>query len=124
MQRVFQQAYHIAGTLAANITIVFTSPMDCTLLHVSAVASNASSATFTVGDTTDVDEYLTASDVGDSDVPAEYDGNDFVDTAGVSHNRYYPRISDGTIVKIAVDYDGASGTAANDLTIVLTFAEG
>ena len=123
-QRVFQQAYHVPGTLAANVDIKFTAPFDCTLLHVSAVASNDSDATLTIGDSSDADEYLQSTTIGDSGTPAEFDGDDFVDTAGVQHSRYYPRIADGTIVAIALDYDGSSGTAAHDFTIVLTFAEG
>jgi hypothetical protein len=120
----FAIAFHVPGTLTANLNIRWTAPHDCTLLHVSAVASNASSATFIVGDSADDDEYLTASDVGDSNVPAEYDYDDFVDTDGNTHARYYPRIVDGTVVVITVDYDGASGTAAQNLTLVLTLAEG
>jgi hypothetical protein len=123
-QRIFQQAYHIPGTLAANVSIKFTAPFDCTLLHVSAVGSNANDGLLTIGDSADADEYLTSSSIGDSGTPAEFDGDDFVDTAGVSHARYYPRIADGTIVAIALDYDGSSGTATDDFTIVLTFAEG
>ncbi|MGD8626604.1 MAG: hypothetical protein PVJ34_18855 [Anaerolineae bacterium] len=124
MQRKFSHAFHVPGTLTANINIRFTVPSDCSLVHVSAVASNASSATLTVGDSSDTDEYLTANDVGDSNTPAEYDYDDFVDSAGDSHGRYYPHISDGTIVVVTIDYDGASGTAAQDLTVVLTFVEG
>jgi hypothetical protein len=120
----FTIAFHVPGTLTANLNIRWTAPHDCTLLHISAVASNASSATFIVGDSADDDEYLTASDVGDSNVPAEYDYDDFVDTDGNTHARYYPRIVDGTVVVITVDYDGASGTAAQNLTLVLTLAEG
>jgi hypothetical protein len=104
--------------------MTFTAPSDCTLIHVSACASNDSDATIIVGDSSDDNEYLTASVVGDSGTPAEYDYDDFVDTSGNTHSRYYPRISDGTVVVVTVDYDGASGTAADDLTVVLTFAEG
>ena len=124
MQRKFTHAFHVPGTLSADINIRFTAPSDCSLVHVSAVASNASNALITIGDSDDADEYLTSSDVGDSNVPAEFDGNDFVDTSGVTHDRYYPRIADGKVVCIAVDHDGDSGTAAADLTIVLTFVEG
>jgi hypothetical protein len=124
MQRIFTQSYHIPGTLAANVAIYFTAPCDCTLLHVSAVASNDSAATLTIGDSDDADEYLTSCTIGDSATPAEKDGDDFVDTSGNTHARYYPRIADGTVVVIALDYDGDGGTAANDFTIVLTFAEG
>ena len=124
MQRTFQQAYHVAGTLAANLAITFTAPCDCTLLHVSAVGSNANDGLLTIGDSADADEYLTSSSIGDSHTPVEFDGGDFVDTSGNTHTRYYPRIADGTIVKIALDFDGAGGTATEDFTLVLTFAEG
>jgi hypothetical protein len=124
MQRIFQQAYHVPGTLSADVAIRFTAPCDCTLLHVSAVGSNANDGLLTIGDSSDADEYLTSSSIGDSGTPAEFDGNDFVDTSGNTHTRYYPRIADGTVVVIALDYDGASGTATDDFTLVLTFAEG
>ena len=124
MQRKFSHAFHVPGTLSANLDIRFTAPSGCQLVHVSAVASNDSDATFTIGDNSDADEYLTSSTVGDSQTPAEYDGDDFVDSDGNSHNCYYPAISDGTVVVITVDYDGDGGTAANDLTLVLTFVEG
>ena len=123
-QRVFQQSYHVPGTLSANITITFTAPFDCTLLHVSACGSNANNGLLVIGDSDDADEYLTSSSIGVSGVPAEFDGNDFVDTSGNAHNRYYPRIADGTVVIIALDHDGVGGTATDDFTLVLTFAEG
>ena len=113
MHRVFQQAYHITGALAADAVITFTAPCNCTLLHVSAVGSNDGDATFTIGDSDDADEFLTASLVGD-----------FVDTAGNTHDRYHPRIADGTVVIVTVDFDGDGGTPTEDLTVVLTFAEG
>ena len=121
---VFQVAYHITGTLAANTNIRWTAPCDCTLLHVSAVASNDSDATITVGISTDTDEYVQASTIGDSNTPAEFDYDDFYDSDGNQHTRYYPHISDGTILVVALDYDGDGGTAADDATVVLTFAEG
>jgi len=124
MQRIFQQLIHIPGTLTANISVKYTAPMDCTLLHVSAVASNDSDATLTIGDSSDADEYLTSSAIGDSGTPNEFDGDDFVDTSGDTHHLYYPRIADGTVVVITLDYDGDSGTAAQNVTILLTFAEG
>ena len=124
MQRVFQQTYHVPGTLSADLAITFTAPMDCTLLHVSAVGSNANDGLLTIGDSDDADEFLTSSSIGDSHTPAEFDGDDFVDTSGDTHNRYYPRIAKDTIVKIALDHDGDGGTATNDFTLVLTFAEG
>jgi hypothetical protein len=123
-QRVFTLGFHVPGSASANLSIKWTAPFDCTLLHVSAVGSNSHNATMEIGDSADANEYLTSSSIGTSGTPAEFDYDDFVDTSGNTHSRYYPRIVDGTIVAIAVDYDGASGTAVDDLTIVLTFAEG
>ncbi len=124
MENIFTIPIHVTGTLAANVAFRWTAPFDCTLLHVSAVASNASDATIIVGESDDTNEYLTSQDVGDSGVPNEFDGADFVDTDGNTHTRYYPRVHDGDIVVVTVDYDGSSGTAAQNLSVVLTFAKG
>jgi hypothetical protein len=99
MQRVFQQSYHVPGTLSANIVPCFTAPFNMQLVHVSAVASNASTATIIIGTTSNDDAYLTASDVGDSNVPAEFDRDDFV-------GDQYPHIADGDVVLITVDFNG------------------
>ena len=117
MQRKFTQAFHIPGTLAANISIIFTAPSDCQLVHCSAVASNNSDATLQLGTTTTAEAYLAACVIGDSNVPVEKGRADFV-------GGQYPRISKGDVVAVALDYDGGSGTAANDATIVLTLLEG
>ena len=92
------------------------------VLHASAVGSNANDGLLTIGDSADADEFLTSSSIGDSHTPAEFDGDDFVDTAGNTHARYYPRIAAGTVVKVALDHDGDGGTATNDFTLVLTLA--
>lgn len=117
MNRTFQQSYHIPGTLSANITITFTAHHGMQLLHVSACASNDSDATLIIGPSTDTDGYLEAAVIGDSGVPVEFDRDDFV-------NDQFPHIADGTKVVFTLDYDGAGGTAAHDVTIVATFAEG
>jgi len=119
----FTHMIHVPGT-GVDMNIYFTAPSDCTLVHVSAVSSASQNGTFTIGDSDDADEYLTASDIGDSGTPNEYDGDDFVDTSGDTHNAYYPRIVDGTVVHIAVDTDGGASGTADDLTIVLTLLEG
>ena len=127
MQRIFQQAYHVTGELGADVAIRFTAPCDCTLLHVSAVVSDANAAGLTIGDSSDADEYLTLSSTGVSGTPVEFDGDDFVDTSGDTHTRFYPRIADGTVVVITVDYNyngGGAAAACEDLTLVLTLAEG
>jgi len=117
MQRIFQQSYHIPGTLTANITPRFTAPVNCTLLHASVVASNDSDATLKIGNSADDDAYLAATVVGDSGVPMVYSRQDFV-------GEQYPRITAGEVVVITLDFDGSSGTAAQNVTLVLTFAEG
>jgi hypothetical protein len=117
MDRIFQQTYYVPGTLTANLDIRFTAPMDCTLLHVSAVASNDSDATLAIGTSSDTDEFLTAVAIGDSQVPVEKTRTDF-------EGDQYPRILDGDVVVLTLDYDGSTGTAAQNVTIVLTFAEG
>ncbi|MBN2148707.1 MAG: hypothetical protein JW726_15070 [Anaerolineales bacterium] len=113
----FTVSFHIPGTLAANVTIVWTAPFACSLEHVSATGSNANNGLLTIGTTTTADAYLASSSIGDSNVPAEFDVDDFATTD-------YPHITDGTVLAIALDYDGAAGTATDNFTIVLTFSEG
>ena len=117
MQRVYQVGFHSPGTLSANHLIEWAAPFDCQLIHVSAVASNDSDATLEIGTSADADAYLASTTIGDSGTPAEFDRDDFVGTQ-------FPHIADGTIISIALDYDGSTGTAADDFTIVLTFTEG
>jgi len=124
VENVFTIPIHVTGTLGANVVFYWTAPFDCTLLHVSAVASNDSDATIIVGESDDTDEYIQSHVIGDSATPVEFDGDDFYDTDGLTHTRYYPRCHDGDIVVVTVDYDGSSGTAAQNLTVVLTFAKG
>jgi hypothetical protein len=119
---IFQVGFHIAGTTAANANIRWTAPCDCTLIHVSAVGSNDGDATLIVGDSTDTNGYLTAFAIGDSNTPVEKEA--VSDFSGDLAGSQYPRISDGDVLVLTLDYDGDGGTAADDVTIVLTFAEG
>lgn len=118
MLRPFQQSYHIPGTLTANIVITFTAPFNCVLRHVSVGGSNANDATLKIGTSADDDEFLTATAIGDSGTPVEFD------EAGDFRYDVWPRIEDGDKVICTIDYDGSSGTAAHDVTLVLTFEEG
>ena len=122
MQRKFSHAFHVPGTLGANLNIIFKAPSNCTLVHVSAVSSNDSDATIIAGTTTDDNGYIEEAVIGDSEVPAEFE--DLTDFDGALALDQYPRISNGDIVQVIIDYDGDAGTAANDLTVVLTFVEG
>jgi hypothetical protein len=122
MQRKFTHAFHIPGTLSADINIRFTAPSNCQLIHTSAVASNDSDALMTVGTSADADGFVTSGVIGDSNTPVEKEA--LTDFAGALASNQFPRITDGTIVTIALDYDGDGGTAAQNVTIVLTFVEG
>ena len=122
MNRVFQVAFHVPGTLAADLSIVWTAPFACQLVHVSAVGSNANNGLLTIGTTTDADGYVTSISIGDSDVPVEIEGITGFD--GALAGSQYPHIADGTVLTAVLDYDGAAGTATDDFTLVLTFTEG
>ena len=122
MQRKFCVAFHTPGAMAANGNIRFTVPSDCTLRHVSAVGSNAHNATLTIGDSTDTDGYIAAYTVGVSNTPVQKEA--LTDFDGALASNQYPDIADGAIVVLVIDYDGAGGTAIEDMTIVLTFVEG
>lgn len=124
MQKIFQQSYHIPGTLSANINIRFTAPMPCSLVHCSAVASNDSDGTLALGTSADADGFLAACVIGDSNVPVEKGRADFDGALLTDAGKENPRLADGTIFVATLDYDGSSGTAADDVTIVLTFKEG
>lgn len=114
---IFTHSVHLHGTLAANANGRFVLPFDCSLLRVSSVASNDSSATLLVGTTTDDDAYLTAATIGDSEVPVTKSRADFV-------GGEFPHILAGTVLEWLLDYDGSAGTAAQNVTIVFWFSEG
>lgn len=117
MDRVFQQSYHVPGTLAADLSIVFTAPFDCQLIHVSVTGSNANDGLMTIGTTASAAAYLASTSIGDSATPVEVGRSRFV-------GGQYPHIDKGTKVAIALDHDGAAGTATANFTLVLTFTEG
>jgi len=124
MQRKFSLAFHVPGSLAANINLRFTVPSDCTLVHVSAVASNDSDALITLGTSADTDGFLESCVIGDSATPVEKAIADFDGALLSDAGNEPPRLSDGDIFVVVLDFDGAAGTAADDFTLVLTFQEG
>ena len=113
----FTITIHIPGTLAANVSACFTVPEACQLIHASAVGSNANDGKLELGTTSDADAYLVSAAIGDSNVPVEFDQDNFV-------GGEFPHIADGTVFAAALDYDGAGGTATANFTLVLTFLEG
>ena len=105
------------GTLAANKVFYWKAPFRCSLAHVSAVTSNNSDATLKIGTSADDDSALVATAIGDSGTPAVFDLDNFV--GGV-----YPQFEAATIIVFTLDFDGAAGTAAQNVNIVATFSEG
>lgn len=122
MIRKFCKAFHVPGTLTANLNIRWIPPDNCQLLHVSGVTSNDAATTVDVGDAADAGLHVEDFDVGAgaNTIHELADVQDFTEF----ETGQWPRIADGDTVVIAVDYDGDSGTAGHDLTLVLTFAEG
>lgn len=117
MDNHFTISFYIPGTLAADHVLEWKVPFDCQLEHVLVGNSAATDGTLMLGASTDTDLYMAAKDIGDSDVPAEYDRDDFI-------NSQYPHIADGTIIVATIDYNGAAGTATANLVVVLTFSKG
>ncbi len=110
--------FHIPGTLTANIVITFVLPFDCRVKHVGACASNDSDATLILGVSGDTSSILEAAVIGDSSVPVEKVQSDFASANPTG------KLSKDEILVITVDFDGSTGTAANDLTVLLTLLEG
>ena len=111
--------YHwlLAGTLTANESFSFVLPFDVQLIHAAAMASNDSDATLKIGSSSDDDAYMVATAIGDSGSLTEFDRDDFV-------SDQYPHISAGTTIVVTLDYDGASGTAGQNVEICVTLTEG
>ena len=122
MFRPFVMTFHFPGTMSADTTARWTAPMDCTLQHLSLNQSNAGSARVKLGTKSPLDDddvFLSLTTAGVSGTPVELFANLGEFRFGVT-----PRIKKGDIVVLTVDHDGAAGTAAADLTVVLTFEEG
>ena len=113
-ERMVSIAWSVDGTLAANKSFYWTLPFGFTLQHISAVGSNANDATLSVGITGALAAAMAATALGDSGVPVEFELADFVDTVSPYH------FEEGDVLTLTVDFDGASGTAVNDLQIVVT----
>ena len=114
----FAMTIVIPGTLSAAVDFKTTIPSPCTLQHLSMVQSNAGNARVKIGNSTDDDAYLTYTEAGQSGTPVTKSA--LTDWVGSVR----PHIAKDEIFTVYVDHDGDSGTAGDDLTIVLTFTEG
>ncbi len=112
------KSFHLHGTLAANAVITFTAEADMHLAYVSACASNNSDATLMAGISTDTNSILAAAVIGDSGTPVEKVVSDFAAANDTG------KVAKGEIFVATLDFDGAAGTAAVDVTLIFTFTEG
>ena len=120
-QGIFQVVFNSVGALASSPVYTWLAPMDCTLLHVSAVNSTAYAGSVDVGSSADADGYLAAMAVGVSAAPAQKGYPTPADFAGAHALGAYPHIVDGTIVKVTVTDHGSHMA---DFCVVLTFSAG
>lgn len=99
-----------AGTLGANVTyhLQFSFPVKIKAIH--AVASNDSDATLAVSGGL----VKAAAVIGDSGTFVKFAPSDFTTK----------RAAKDTAITITVDYDGTSGTAADDLEVIVELLTG
>lgn len=111
-ERVISFCFNNVGALSADYIWYVKLPFSVTLQSVSAVGSNATNATIAVGNDSSAAAYMAAKAVGQSGSPARYTRADFV--GGSAH------VPKDTVLKVTVDFDGASGTAVQNLNVVIT----
>jgi hypothetical protein len=112
---------HYHGTLAANGVGAFALPCGATLVEVSATASNDSDATLQIGTSADADGIMAAKAIGDTSTPVVFTKADFA--GALALNQPY-HMAKGTIFTYVLDFDGAGGTAAQNVDLLFTFIEG
>jgi hypothetical protein len=117
---------HLHGTLAANASGRFKIPLAATLKEVQGSASNDSSALLDFGTAADPDGILSAVAIGDSEAILTFDNDDWDGdlytaadpSGGNSENLQY---AEDTVFEWMLDYDGASGTAAQNVSLHFIF---
>lgn len=107
-ERIFTTNWFLAGTLAANYSINPEFPFPVRLVGIKAHASNDSDATLAVTG------IVTAAVIGDSGDPAYLEPDD-VEVA---------QIAKDTVIPFVLDFDGAGGTAAQNVEIVAIWMAG
>jgi len=114
--------FNLHGTLAANARGEFILPCGATLEAVSISNSAATAALLDVGISTDRNGIFSAVDCGDSGTPTLFEVADYNGALATAGEPY--RAAAGTIWTYDLDFDGASGTAGANVTIVFYFLEG
>lgn len=108
---------YIGGTLAGNHTIADEFPFPVTLRWAKASQSNDGSATLVAADE-DGNNIITAAAIGDSADMAELTPNATALAAG------YDQVAQDKRIIWTLDYDGASGTAADDVNFLRGYLVG
>ena len=114
----FGRSIHLPGALVAGVNYRISVPVDCRLVRVSAVGSNANDATLKIGVGDDDDSILQAAAVGESGAPVVFDESNWASTNPTG------RLRQGDVLRVTLDHDGDGGDAAQDVTIDLDFVEG
>lgn len=118
----FAVTVHLHGTLAANARGEFKLPTGATLEAVSASASNAAASTLDCGTSADRDGILAAKTVGQSGTAIYYTAANYNGALATVNQPY--RMPKDTIFTWDLDFDGAAGTAGQNVMIVFFFLEG
>lgn len=118
----FTYSVHLHGTLAANGRGEFALPCGATLVGASVGGSNANGALLDVGTADDRDGILDAVAIGASGTPAAFTPLEF--NGALADGRSGVHFAAGAVVTWDLDFDGAGGTAAANVSLVLTFLEG
>lgn len=123
----FVHSVHLPGTLAANQQGSFMFPFAVTLAFVSAGQSNAGAGTLVVGSLADPDAFLLAKPIGVSGTPVifnhkNWDGSGLPAGHAPGIDRVY--VPKNTPITWLLDYDGAGGTAGQNVSILFGLIEG
>jgi hypothetical protein len=112
MERTILWSAYIAGTLAGNHTPIIELPFPFRVESIKAWASNDSDATLAAA--TPTATVVTATTIGDSGDPKTISP----DSVAVS------QVAKDTALTLTLDYDGAGGTAADDVQIIAILKSG
>ena len=83
---------------------------------------NATPATLQLGAGDDADGIMAAKAIGDEGVPLTFGKANF--DGALCDAKNPPHFDKGTVITWLLDFDGAGGTAAADVTILFSFLEG
>jgi len=112
-------SFFLHGTLSANHTFTWTVPAPgFHVKEVSEKASNDSDATTTLGISSDTDSILASAVIGDSDTPSVKTRSDFASTNPDGE------LNENDVMVWSIDHDGVSGTAAANVSVVITLLPG